>query len=137
MRLDATAGGTSSLEVTYRSTMDRRCIYTNIVVSQARNTPVRSAYGRLDGAYNSGIRPLQSVPHASRPLIAALSLESQDIIPESFDLCHGSHGVILETRSHWTMDGCLAPPLPLLPQRLYLPWNVMNRQVSILMRSAS
>jgi hypothetical protein len=105
-----------------RSTTDRRRIYTSVVVSQAKNTRVRSAYGRLDDAYNSGI-----LQRDSRPLIASSTLESQDIIPESFDLGHGSHGVILGTL------GVLAPPLSLLPQRLlYLPRNVMNRQVSIL-----
>ena len=100
----ATASGTSTLDVTDRSTTDRRRIQQRYSTARPLDRLFESRFSRF---HSRVIRP--------------------------------------RSRSAWSyfwdsesLDGCLAPPLPLLPQRLYLPWYVMNRQpVSILMRSAS
>ena len=124
----ATASGTSTLDVTDRSTTDRRRIYTSVVVSPAKTHEF--------GLPRETRRRIQQRYSTTRPL--------DRLFESRFSRFH-SRVIRPRSQSAWSyfwdsesLDGCLAPPLPLLPQRLYLPWYVMNRQpVSILMRSAS
>ena len=124
----ATASGTSTLDVTDRSTTDRRRIYTSVVVSPAKTHEF--------GLPRETRRRIQQRYSTTQPL--------DRLFKSRFSRFH-SRVIRPRSRSAWSyfwdsesLDGCLAPPLLLLPQRLYLPWYVMNRQpVSILMRSAS